>query len=38
MTAVYTECGYTIVELPRSTPLKRALLILESLKKPRINV
>jgi predicted ATPase len=38
MTAVYTECGYTVVELPRSTPLERALFILESLKKPLINV
>lgn len=33
MTAVYMECGYTVVELPRSTPSERALFILESLEK-----
>jgi predicted ATPase len=38
MTAVYTECGYTIMELPRSTPFERALFILELLKFPPINV
>jgi predicted ATPase len=34
MTTVYTECGYTVLELPRSTPLARALFVLETLQKP----